>query len=235
MQQHPTPVSSIGPAHSRSAATGQVLDMRGEKRASLLIRSAKLVCQSGEYPCVVRDVSSGGCKLRHFEALPPETYVLLELANGETYAMQRVWKRELESGYQFIRPIDVDAFIEEAGDHPRRPIRLRIRHSATVWAEGKPVDAALVNLSQGGAGIEAAAELPLRKAVRLSIPGLPDQFARICWRRGLAHGMVFDRSLGMAELARHAIELQPFLPASALDQMPLLFEEHTPPRRRATA
>lgn len=229
-QQHNTPISHIG-----AADPDRVVDMRGEKRASLLIRSAKLVCQSGEYPCVVRDVSSGGCKLRHFEEMPPETYVLLELANGETFAMLRVWSRNMESGYRFLSSIDVEAFIEEASDHPRRPIRLRIRHSAMVWSEGKPVEALLVNFSQGGAGIDAAAELPLRKAVRLSIPGIPDQFARVCWRRGLAHGLVFDRSLSMAELARYAIDLQPFLPASALDQMPLMFDDLAFPRRRATA
>ncbi|MBU6267151.1 MAG: PilZ domain-containing protein [Sphingomonadales bacterium] len=212
---------------------GRVIEMRGDRRASLLIRSAKLVCQSGEYPCIVRDVSSGGCKLRHFEHVPPETYVLLELANGETYAMLRVWQRDLESGYRFLLPIDVEAFIEESGEHPRRPIRLRIRRPATLWCDGQPVAIQLQNLSQGGAGIEAPRELPLRMAVRLSVPGMDDCFARVCWRRGLGHGLVFDRGLAMDQLGRIAIDLQPFLPASELDEMPLMFEELRRTQRRA--
>jgi len=227
-------ISATSPvnANGLNASGGQVIELRGDKRASLLIRSAKLICQSGEYPSVVRDVSTGGCKLRHFQAIPPETYVLLELANGETYAMLRVWSRGLESGYRFLSAIDVDSFIEESGEFPRRPIRLRVQRHATVHANGVAVSGALRNLSQGGAGLMLASELALRQPVRLSVPGMADCHARIAWRRGLDHGLVFERAMTMDELARVALDLQPFLPISALAQ-PQLFEAR--PSRRATA
>ena len=211
----------------------RVVDFRTEKRASLLIRSAKLICQSGEYPCVVRDVSSGGVRLRVFHEQPAETYVLLELANGETYAMLRVWERDLEAGYRFLNPIDVEAFIEEPSEYQRRPVRLRLRRTGKAWIDGKPFAIVLRNISQGGAGIEAACELALRQTVRLAIPGMPDCFARVAWRRGLAHGLVFDRSLRMEELARHALDLQPLLSESALTPLPQMFEDNATPARRA--
>jgi len=217
------------------AVTDTVVEMRGEKRASLLIRSAKLICQSGEYPCIVRDASAGGVKLRYFQELPPEAYVLLELTNGETFAMHRVWDRALEGGYRFLRQIDVDMFIEEHHEFPRRPLRLRLRRTATVAVGGKPIDAVLRNLSQGGACIDAASELALRQPVRVALPGMAECYARVCWRRGLMHGLVFERSLRMDELARIALDLQPFLPESALQKVPQMFDKLPALERRASA
>ena len=46
--------------------------MRGAQRFTLLIRTAKLVCESGEYLCVIRDVSSTGVRLRLFHDLPAD-------------------------------------------------------------------------------------------------------------------------------------------------------------------
>ena len=235
MTENKTSISNDPSSAANGWNPGHVVEMRNSPRSSLLIRSAKLICQSGEYPCVVRDVSEGGCKLRHFEEIPPETFVLLELANGDTYAMQRVWSRDPESGYRFVAPVNVDAFIEEASDHPRRPIRLCIKHPAVVWCDGQRIDARLQNYSQGGACIETTLELPLRNTVRLAIAGVPDAYARICWRRGLMHGLVFDRSLQMGELARIAIDLQPFLSADELDQIPQMFSAAESLRRRASA
>lgn len=213
------------------AQQGGVVDMRAGKRASLMIRSAKIICQSGEYPCIVRDVSSGGCKLRFFHAMPPEAYVLLELANGETFAMKRVWNRELEAGFQFSVPIDVEAFIEEASPFPRRPIRLRIRTGMRVWTDGKPIDGVLRDIGTGGIGVALSSELALRQAVRLAIAGIPDCYARVAWRRGAAHGLVFEQQLKINELAQWAITLQPFLRPAQMAATQL-FEE-TP--RRYTA
>ena len=212
-----------------------VLDMRSARRASLMIRSAKLICQSGEYPCIVRDVSSGGVRLRLFHAMPSETYVLLELANGDTYAMSRVWNRELEAGFRFLNPIDVDAFIEESHQFQRRPIRLRLRRNGTAWVEGKPVEIALRNISQGGAGIDAATEFAKHLPVRLSVPCMPDCYARVAWRRGLAHGLVFERCLRLDELARVALDLQPLLAEPASQQIPLMFDDLPGRVRRANA
>lgn len=207
-----------------SPAQGHVVDMRAGKRASLMIRSAKLICQSGEYPCIVRDVSTGGCKLRFFHAMPSETYVLLELANGETFAMKRVWNRELEAGFQFTAPINVETFIEEPCPWPRRPVRLRIRAGMRVWADGKGIEGVLRDIGCGGIGLALASELALRQAVRLAIPGIPDCYARVAWRRGASHGLVFEQQLKMNELAQWALALQPFLPVSHTTA-PQLFEE----------
>ncbi len=199
-------------------------DLRQATRATLLIRSARLICQSGEYVCLVRDVSSTGVRLRLFHALPPETWFFLAMANGEIYPMENKWIQPdpvgagtgaSQAGFSFVQPIDVDAFIEEVGDYPRRPIRLSLECHGQLFGEGRRTPMVLRNISQGGAQIETTIWLALQQTVRLMIdglsePGSPGIFAQVRWRNRYDHGLAFDRAFRLDELAAHARVLQPF-------------------------
>lgn len=201
------------PESSPAAAAPPAFDeVRGARRISLLLRAAKMLCKSGEYVCVVRDVSATGTKLRLFHQAPPDTHLLLELANGERYPVERVWLRDDHAGFRFAGPIDVDAFMEERSPHPRRPIRLRITLEARVCIGGNESRAALVNLSQQGACIEAGRQLPTHECLRLDIDGLPPRVGHVCWRSGHKHGLVFQQSYRLDEFASHALALQPYGP-----------------------
>ena len=61
----------------------------GGARQRLMLRTAKLRCRSGEYACVVHDVSESGVKLRLFHDHPPEAHMFVELANGALFAVER--------------------------------------------------------------------------------------------------------------------------------------------------
>ncbi len=108
--------------------------MREAPRFSLVMRSAKLLCETGEYICVVRDISATGTKIRVFHQMPPDTHLYLELANGHRYAMERVWQEGDHAGFRFSAPIAVAEFVEEASDHPRRQLRLGIQRTALILA-----------------------------------------------------------------------------------------------------
>jgi hypothetical protein len=75
----------------------------------------------------------------------------------------------------------------------------------------------LVNISQQGACIEASGELAVKQQVRLEVPGLPLRFGHVCWRRKYKHGLVFQQSFRLDELARYAFELQPFAPEPVVE------------------
>lgn len=186
------------------------VDMRDAPRFSLVMRTAKLLCESGEYVCVVRDISATGTKLRLFHECPPDTHLLLELANGNRYPLERVWREGDHAGFRFATPIEVSEFVEETSPYPRRPLRLRLPRSSLVTADGRDLRAMLINISQQGACIEASGELPVKQQVRLEVPGLPLRFGHVCWRRKYTHGLVFQRSFRLDELAHHAFALQPF-------------------------
>jgi hypothetical protein len=185
-------------------------ELRLAERSSLLIRSAKLICQSGEYLCLVRDVSSSGLRLRLFHDLPPETFVFLELANREIYPMENVWRTGDEAGFRFTQPVNVRNFIEEPSCHPRRPLRLRIERHGQLFSEGRSTPVILRDISQAGARIETTTWLALQQTVRLVIDGLPERFAQVRWRNRYEHGLAFDQAFRLDDLAQHATVLQPF-------------------------
>jgi hypothetical protein len=184
-------------------------DLRSAPRFSLLIRSAKLVYETGEYICVVRDVSVSGVRLRVFHPLPAEPNVTLELATGECFAIERVWEREDHAGFRFADPIDVHRFIAEAGPYPKRPLRLRLAIPARLTTEGEPFGAVVRDLSREGARVDTDEKLAIGQRVKVEAKGFPTLTAIVCWRSVPAYGLAFQQSFTFEALAKLAARLQP--------------------------
>jgi hypothetical protein len=186
------------------------IDLRAAPRSSLMLRSAKVVCQSGEYLCLVRDVSASGAGLRFFHAVPPEPRIFLELANGQIHPVEQVWARGQEAGYRFASPVDVAEFIAERSDNPHRAIRLRLESPALVTVEGHDCLATLHDISRTGARLEAGYGWPLQAFVRIELAGFPIRYGHVRWREGTTHGIVFQNAMPLGDLALHLLALQPF-------------------------
>jgi len=200
------------PEDRQAQAVGEgsgYFDLRTAPRFSLLIRSAKLVYAAGEYICIVRDVSASGVRLRLFHRLPAEPRVMLELATGERFAIERVWERDDHAGFRFADPIDVHRFIVEAGPYPKRPLRLRVELPAKVTADGDPFHATVRDLSREGAGIDTDELLAIGQRVKIEARGLPTLTAIVCWRSIPSYGLAFQQSFTFEELARLGAQLQP--------------------------
>ena len=153
-----------------------------------------------------------GVRLRLFHAPPPESHLFIELANGERFAMERMWARGDEAGFRFSCTIDVAAFIRETSPFARRPIRLNVAAPALLTSEGQNWPVQLRDLSQHGARIDADLPVPLGKTVRLDIAGLPPRVGCVRWRRYGGHGLVFQQAYPLDAFAQHALTLQPFAP-----------------------
>lgn len=186
-----------------------VEDLRDAPRFSLIIRSAKLVCESGEYLCVVRDISATGCRLRLFHEPPPHKHLFLELSNGERYAVERMWAANSHAGFRIAQPIDVNEFVVEPSPFPKRPLRLRLELPARVVAGAMISPATLRDLSQRGGRIEAVCHLAMDQQVRLEVEGLRAVYAKVRWRSQTSYGLVFDNTFRLDELAQLAFRLQP--------------------------
>ena len=185
-------------------------DRRGGTRQSLVLRVAKLRCCGGEYLCIVQDVSETGVKLRLFHAHPPDSHMFLELSNGALFAIERRWIDGDHAGFRFSSPIDLEAFMKEPGSLARRPMRVRFQRPAVLKAASGDAHAMLINLSQQGACIEAGRRLALKERVRIEVDGVPARIAHVCWRREYTHGLVFQESFALRELAGIAFECQPY-------------------------
>lgn len=192
-------------------------ERRNGIRQRLLLRSAKLRCISGEYPCVIHDVSETGAKLRLFHAHPPDSHMFLELANGTLYAIERRWIAGTFAGYRFSSRVDTDEFVHEKDPKGRRPVRLRMAHPARITSAGETSQAMLADLSQQGACIEAGRQIAIGALLRIEIPTDVPRYAHVCWRKDYRHGLAFQEALTLENFARLAFELQPFAaePATA--------------------
>lgn len=185
-------------------------NLREAQRFALLIRTAKLVCETGEYLCVVRDISASGVRLRLFHDLPATERLSLELANGYSYPLECVWHRDDHAGFRFTDAINVHEFMEEPSKWPRRPIRLHFKIPGTVIADDLANEAVIHNISRYGARIETDRYLALQQKVMFDIGGAARINASVCWRSGRLFGLVFRQTFTFEELARLAAVLQPF-------------------------
>lgn len=185
-------------------------ERRNGVRQRLLLRAAKLRCSSGEYPCVIHDVSETGAKLRLFHAHPPDSHIFLELANQALYAIERRWIAGAFAGYRFSSRIDTDEFVYEKDTKGRRPVRLRMAHPVSISVAGETSQAMLADLSQQGACIEAGRQVAIGALLRIEIPSSVPRFAHVCWRKDYRHGLAFQEALTLENFACLAFELQPF-------------------------
>jgi hypothetical protein len=201
-------------ARRKSAVSGpaaEPADQRAAQRFTLILRAGKLLTDAGEYLCVLRDVSSGGLRLRLFHplALPPS--LKIELAGGEQYQLGLAWQDGEQAGLRFADgPVDTDRLLEEAGPFPKRSIRLRLHQPVAVVlrGDGLAVPADLHDISQFGAALNCAKRLAISQQLELDAPGLGQIAARVRWRRGELYGLVFEQSYRLDGLARLVARLQ---------------------------
>ena len=188
-------------------------ELRRDPRQTLMLRTAKVICQSGEYVCLVRDVSRGGVSLRFFHAVPQEPRIFLELANGALYPIERTWQNSEaesgEAGYRFAAPVALGAFLDETSQHPHRAVRLRLELPVLLTFNGEDCRAMIADISRCGAKLTADRKLPEGAFVRFEAAGLPLRFGHVAWRKQYEHGIAFQQAFGLEELARCLFELQP--------------------------
>ena len=185
-------------------------EARQSKRASLMLRRAKLVCQTGEYLCLIRDVSELGVGLGFLHQVPPEPRTLLQLANDLTYPVERVWTGQRQAGYRFGGEITVNEFLREQSPHSVRPLRLNMTGNVRLQDGRQMIDARLVDLSCEGAKISTKAEFAQGRLLSFDLEGLPTQLAQVRWSEDGRHGLKFQHPIETEELAQCALHLQPF-------------------------
>lgn len=200
------------------------LDKREEQRLVLLLRPAKVICRSGEYLCILRDVASKGARLRLFHPLPAQALMVLELGNGDRYDIEKMWERGDQAGFVFTQAAAVEHLIEERSRYRKRQVRARLTLDVKLTAGGKVYPAVLRNISQQGGSFECEAPLAIEQRVSLTAPGLPQIDAKVRWRKGDGVGLVFEQTFKLDQLARLLFDLQPFPPAIADDPQDAIFK-----------
>ena len=199
--------------HSAYPPAPAEADQRATARYTPLIRSAKLVGASGEFLCVVSDVSATGVSIRLFHELPRDGMLELEMPNGDRLPLEPVWQKESRAGFRFAGPVNLDRLLEGRGEWPKRPIRLNLEMPLQLAGLTGRFDALLKNISLQGAQVECEHRLAIDQRLRMSGKCLPEIVTKVRWRHGTTYGLVFDTLFQFADLARIAAFVQGVDPA----------------------
>ena len=183
-------------------------EQRTATRFTPLIRTAKIRCATGEFLCVVSDISNTGVSLRLFHPLPADTALELEMPNGESLPIERAWERDGRAGFRFAENVDLHRLLQGHGKWPKRPIRLNLEMPATLAGITGRYDATIRNISLQGAQIECDARLAIEQRLSLSSACLPEIVTKVRWRDGRLYGLIFDDTFQFADLARIAAAVQ---------------------------
>ena len=197
----------VRPESNNEGAEG-VADLRGAPRFTLLIRAAKIISSEGQFVCVIRDVSATGLSVKLFHKLPRGQVLDLQLQSGETYQVKLVWEREGEAGFEFVEQVDVERFVSEVGQFPKRGLRLGIEIPVTLKTLSERSNAVIENISQQGARFESDAPLALDQNLRIEGKTVGEFYAKVRWRRDSQYGVVFDDVMTLGDFARMAARLQ---------------------------
>ena len=193
---------------SEHLGSGTASDQRASPRYTSLIRAAKLVCEQGEFVCVIRDVSSTGVSLRTFHALPTDVAIALELQNGESFEMRQVRKNGFEASYRFMKPVPVERLIHENWNFPKRQLRLNLVMPLVVSTLTQRANATSLNISQQGARVECDSIFAIDQSVRVQNDFVPEIRCKVRWRRDANYGLAFDNFFPLREFALLAARVQ---------------------------
>lgn len=185
-------------------------DLRQADRAVMALPAAKLVCQSGEYVCHLRDVSVLGVGLAFRHAVPPEPRIILQLPSGATFPIERVWLGKRQAGYRFGCEVSLDDFAITPDNNAPHPLALKVNAPARIRNGQKELCVRIAELACDGARIVCDSPPPQGRLVGFDVAGLAPQLGEIRWKDGNEYGLHFQHRLTIEELAQCALRLQPF-------------------------
>jgi hypothetical protein len=187
-------------------------ERRSEERAKFAVyRSAVLRWDGLEGLCLIRNISSGGLMGKVHAPLEPGQRIDVEMRSGASVSGRVVWSHANQIGIEFDERIDVHQALNAGFPSPQGPVqrmpRLNLPCPALLTNDGTRQVVTLLDLSQGGAKIEAAFMRPGDEVV-LEVQGLAPHRGVVRWAHGGRAGMAFDNAVSFDTLARWAIERQ---------------------------
>lgn len=188
-------------------------NIHGDARKAQMLRTAKVVCETGEYLCLIRELSQIGLSLKFLHEAPGDHRLILQLTNGLTYPIERVWTGRQQAGYRFASEIDPAEFVSEATPHEVRPVRLSLSAPAIITDGRVVTNVTLKDLSREGAQFESDAAHPVGTLVSFEVFGLPQRLGEVRWKNDELYGMRFQHPLTLQQLADAALDLQPLVVA----------------------
>ena len=186
------------------------IERRADVRSKMAVyRSATLRWNGKEVLCLIRDLSTGGMMCRSLAKPAKDDRVEIEMRSGECIAGTAAWTRDGQLGIRFDRQIDVATLLNPRERNPRAPVqrmpRLNAGCPAILVAEELRRNVMLLDLSQGGAKIEASG-VHEGDRVKLGIAGLDTRSGTVRWTKAGRAGIAFHNPIPFDSLSGWALE-----------------------------
>jgi hypothetical protein len=193
------PIETTGYSLDRDApAAGE---RRDDKRHLTLFRVGALTIEGRRELCLIKNISSGGMRIRPYCDLAEGARVTVELKTGMSVPGSVVWTEDSTVGIAFDQPVDVIDVLSASDDGPRpRMPRVEVRCTATLRDGASIHQFAVRDVSQGGVKLEGDLPVALDCDVVVSLPGLAPRAGVVRWSADGNVGVTFNRLLSLAEL-----------------------------------
>jgi hypothetical protein len=177
-------------------------ERRIARRHLTILRVGKLVSDTSQELCLIRNISAGGIMAHVYRSHHVGERILIELKGGHRLPGTVRWVRDGHIGAQFDTPINVEQVLAadpvDPGTRPRAP-RLDVTRDAQIRVDDAVSGVVVRDISQGGARIEAAQPIAVGETIVITIQGFEAKRAIVRWKRGSNYGLEFPQTIKLQD------------------------------------
>lgn len=186
-------------------------DRRQSQRHITVLQVAKLITETCEELCIIRDISGGGLKAEVYCALHVGEKVRVQFKSGLEVGGHVVWAEDQQAGIRFDESIEAEALLirreHDLDGYPLRSPRIKVNMPGTMRVNGEQVAIQVCDISQDGCRIHSDLMLKPGTGCEIALPGLGYRLASVRWFRDNQAGIMLHERLSYQDFAlwRHRL------------------------------
>lgn len=182
-------------------------DRRIGQRYMSVLQAGKIVTDTIQELCLIRNISSKGVMAEIFAPLNADIPVEIEFKTGAKVAGTVRWVEEGRAGIEFAKPINMHEVLAPVGGRmaPRAP-RISIDSMASIGVGDVREKLQVFDISQGGVKVDAGINLQSGLDVIVEIKGLPVRASVVRWVSEQQAGISFNRVMPLDQVAYWAAQ-----------------------------
>lgn len=187
---------------SLSEKPPQSIDRRSGQRYMSVLQAGKLVTDTMQELCLIRNISSRGVMTEVFAPIETDTRVQIEFKAGALASGTVRWVQDGRAGIEFDEVIDVHEVLAPHNGRmaPRAP-RLNIDGMAKVRIGDAYERLQVLDISQGGIKVQCGRYMEPGLDAVVEIEGLPVRASVIRWVGNKYAGISFNRIMPLDQVA----------------------------------
>lgn len=182
-------------------------DRRSGQRYMSVLQAGKIVTETLQELCLIRNISSRGVMTEIFAPIEVGTRIQVEFKAGATVDGTVRWVKDGRAGIEFDSPVDVHQVLaSQSGRMTPRAPRLSIDGTAKVTVNAMDEKLQVFDISQGGIKVAAGMALEAGIDVVVEIEGLPVRAGVVRWVDDGHAGISFNRIMPLDQVAYWATQ-----------------------------